>query len=550
MADKTIRYNIDDKGVSQSNEKIRRSFEETQKKVLDAQKESKRLSRDEIADIEKKIKLQEQLNRQKEEQLKREIEDRNISVQRQKLELENWKRRRREQAEGMTGGEREAFVRETAVRSGVRQESISRQKSDILDRKKEYTETRDSGRKQITELRNITDTIKKESLTGRRDTGMLMNRIVGGASSSMSGGLAGTISGVGMMVGGPMAIIGGLAMLANMTKGYQQNLRQFAVSTQLPASVANMMAPGFRNSALGMSSNEMMAKSGLFTSNAGKWIMGGELSGLMGAQISRGLSDQQMAQLLSIQRYSGTSALGTVSGFENYMKAGNKSLIKLPELLSSYLSIANSILQKTGRVDAISLQQTMMSVGKSYGVQGIGLDRMMNNLTTVSGNSSNSILRAIQMETLRSMNPNMTTWQMQGILENPTKNPEYMKQFINRMSKFGGGGDWTKFALLNMGFGSTSEIEKIVGGNFELAGRPTDSGGKATQDKYVNEAGKYVGSLEKVETMLGSIKDLLMQNLSKISDDITSAFTKDNVRHSLQSSVYHGTSQALKENRR
>ncbi len=398
-------------------------------------------------------------------------------------------------------------------------------------------------------------------MENRKSIGSVVNRVAGGAMTASSGGVGGVISGVGGVISGvgsmfslPMALVAGLATVTKMTDSYQRELSKFSVSTQQPMWFANILATGLRDSSLGLSSSEAMDKISSFTPAAGRIVMGDELYGLIGAQLSRSISDQQISQLLSIQRYSGGSSINSIAGFEDYLRKNNQSIVKLPEILTSYLQVANQILQKTGRIDSTSLQQTMMSIGKSYGVEGINLDRLTNNLLNVSGSGvSNPVLRSIQMETLRSLYPNMSTWQMQGILENPTQDPNYMKAFIDRAKNMGGGGDWTKFFLMSSGFGSFSDIEKITKNNFNLTKRPVDSEEKEAQDRYYyyQQGSKYVGSLQKLGTDIGAIKDHLLQNSSLVFDLILGIFGYGGSFYESQTqSIQKGVDAALKQNNR
>ncbi len=52
--------------------------------------------------LKKKIHLQKELNRQKEEQIRRDIENRKIGWQEQKLELDKWVKQRKEEAKKIT----------------------------------------------------------------------------------------------------------------------------------------------------------------------------------------------------------------------------------------------------------------------------------------------------------------------------------------------------------------------------------------------------------------------------------------------------------------
>lgn len=547
--DKTIRYSIDDKGVSEGNDRIRKSFEDTQRRLVDAARENKRLNKDELEDINKKIKLLDDLYKREEQNSRRKIEDMRIGTVAYGVDTEMWKRRRSETESSLPIKERRKFREETEREYNRRKGIEGDEKMVYLDEKRKYQETRDNNRNQIKELKGLSETVKITSDKGIRSNERGFNDLSRGLMPLMSGNLGGILGAVGGLAGG--AMVG--AMLVNMTKEYQDSMRNFAVTTQIPMKISNMLMPAFRESRLGMSGIEMADKSAAFSlALSSGVIMNDQLRGLVGAQLSRGFTDEQIKQLLSIQRYTGASTLGTVNNFEEFVKRIDKgSLMKLPEIMDQYLRTANGILQRTGRLDPQALQQTMMSISGSYGVTGLNLERMTSGITGLSSYSNNGVMNSIKMETLRGLHPNMSVWDMYGIMEDPTRDPKYQQALIGRLKNFGGGGDWTKFFLKAQSDMSYKDINTLVEGDYKVAKKVTqDSDQKQLNDKYYTSAQDFVGSIDKLESAIGVLKDQTVQNITYLTNFISDLFMPGRPYENVVSNaVKQGTSQALKENR-
>lgn len=516
MTDKTIRYNVDGAPV-------KKLMDDVMGKATAVSAANRKLNKDELVDLEKKLKLLKELQRQQEENYRAEIARRQVSIQGSELELRQYIEKRKNERErlvdsGASADRLKGFDVLTSEKKRMWEQNLLRDRIDVTNTRKQYQETQDNNKKQLSELRNITDTIKGEGGKSRQETGTWLSRLQSGAPSMMTGGLGGIASGGLMMLGA-----GGLAamlasMLINTVKERQNALVNFAAVSDISNSEAVMRSASFRHVGLGLDPITSAQKALSYSRASGLDLTGSgkDVFGIAGLQIARGFSDQQIQQLLAIQRYSGKSIFGQTSNLEEYTRRRDGNIIKLPELIDQYLKTANEILNRTGQVNPESIQRILTSVGSSYGVSGVPLDRMASGIMNLGKDQGSGVMRAFRMETLRKMYPGMSTWEMMGRMEDPTRDPRYLKEVVNQATKFGGGGDWTKFFLMQQGF-SFSEVNKLMKGDFQLsAGGAGDSSDKALEDKYLQEGITKVGDIQSLETAVGGLTDAVSQLTTSI----------------------------------
>lgn len=520
MADKTIRYSVDGAPV-------KKLMDDVMGKVTSVADANRKLNKSELADLEKKLKLLKDLQRQQEESYRSEISRHQTTIQGSELGLKQYIERRKAEREalidtGASADKLRGFDVVTAEKKKTWEQNLLRDRISINAGRKEYQETQDNNKKQLNELRNITDTIKGEGGKSRRETSTFLSRLSSGVPSMMYGGIGGITSGGLMMLGA-----GGLAamlaaMVFNTTKERQNALVDFAAVSDISNVEAVKRSSSFRHIGLGLdpitSAQKALAysrASGLDLTGSGK-----DVFGIAGLQIARGFSDQQIQQLLAIQRYSGKSIYGQTNVLEEYTRKRDGNLIKLPEILDQYLKTANEILNRTGQVNPAGIQRVLASVGTSYNLSGVPLDRMFTGITNLGKDQGPGVMRAFRMETLRKMYPGMSTWDMMGKMEDPLRDPRYLKEVVNQATKFGGGGDWTKFFLMQQGF-SYGEVNKLMKGDFNLAAGGAgagDSSDKALEEKYLQEGITKVGDIQSLETAIGGLSDAVSQLTTAIMD--------------------------------
>ena len=516
MADKQIRFNVE------GADKVSSAYETIRKKQEEITSLGRRTSREEQDDLNKRLKTLRDLHKQQEENYRNEINIRQLASQQDAIAIREYQIERSEKSRGMSGLRRGKFDEETrsVVADYNRNDILERQR--LISLRREYQETQQNNRKQIEEVRNVSETIRGEGTRTRKDNNEVINRIASGGTAMMGGNLAGIVSSL-LRFAGPLAIVGGVASMAiSQTKERQNALTGFAGAADISNTEAVNRSAMLRNSGLGLDAVSGAQKALMFSRALGIDLMGGNSSssvfGIAGLQTARGFSDQQIQQLLAVQRYSGSSIYGQTNTLEEFTRRRDGNIVKLPELLDQYLRVANEILGRTGRLDSSSLQQVLTSVSSSYGVTGVPLDRMASGIMNLGKDQGSGVMRAFRMETLRKLYPNMSTWDMYGKMEDPTRDPKYLQEIVSRSTKMGGGGDWTKFFLMSQGF-SYSEVDKLMKGDFKLSemsyGKSDD---KMLQEKYLKEGESKVGNIQSLETRIGGLTDALTKMTSAILD--------------------------------
>lgn len=533
--DKTIRLGTDISNVISGNKKVEDSYSQLHKKVTDAAAQGRKLNQQEYSDLQKKISLYEKELKLQEEISRKRLQSRQLDVQYAEKDNAEWRAGRNVEANSLKGAARSKHVTETSIENAQRVSSLYSERKQVFEEQSRFNETREDNKKQISELREITGTIKQESGKDRKTTETVFSRIQGNApamAQAAAGGSGSALLEAGLGMIGLGAIGGILTSMVGTIGDYQESLKNYSVSSRNPLATTAMYAEEYRFKGIGVSPDEALEKAAVFT-NALKvnTITDPSLiKGLLSLEVGKGLTVQQISQLLNIQRYTNTSTLGTAAAFDSFVRdRDNGSDIRLIEIIDSYLNQANSILHKVGRVDAAGLQQTIMSIGKSYGVSGLSLDRMTGGVLGLAGKSSDSIMTGIQMETLREMYPGMSTWDMYKKIQNPSSDKEYIKRLMNRMNSFSGGGDMAKWLLSGKTGLGGDEIDLMVKNKFELANVPRDSGDRAASEKFYSEAVDYAGSVDKISTAIGGLGDSLKETISDWVDSLVDLYKVNGV---------------------
>jgi len=539
MADKTIRFNVDSREVQDYQSKMR---EQSQRMAVDlvnyarsqtqSSKETLRLIEEQISAIERRNKIDREM---RSDVIGQSLQEKKIDLTRYREEIKKL------DAESRQEDIQVKLLRELieVTRMTSRDEIRSDKENAERFAREDYSEDElDNLRRVFTRKELGLDDQKAPENAGRQfSAGPSGQLLTGLATGNLSGVAAGLLTILG--VGGVAAALAGIAI--NTQRQYETGLLSYAVARQTPMSQIKTEVGSLRSPSLGMSSLEVAQKvSELMRSYGGELNenVDGSVRGLLGAGVSRGISDQALNQLMSISRYSGTPALGTVGNLEDYLNKMSRPLIRLPELLDIYLQKSNEILQRGGVLYAEGLQQTMMSVSSSYGAEGINLSRMMNSLGSAAGTqSSNPIMEALKLQVLQEMYPQMSQWERFGVMEHALSDPEYIKNLIGKVKGIGlgGGESYQRFAvanLLGMGF---EDVNRLMSGDFniEQINRPS---GKTTQERNEELSGKYedaskemIGAFSKMLIEMSGVKDKMTEYIGKFEEHVkaTNQYYKD-----------------------
>lgn len=510
--DKKVRFSVDSREVQEYQDKMRQSAKSMAADIISyarsqtsSAKETLQLIEEQIRAIEKRNKL-----------------DREIQIQSQRDLLNQGK---------ITGQEFTRRVRsidqETNglnIQIALLRELIDTTKQtsrEEIRANRDRATTRARSDFSTDELQNLGQiNLRSQLIEGRPESrmpqGMNTGQLGQMASGLMSGNIGSFLTGFTALLGtaGIVAAIG--AMAVNITRQYEEKTQSYAVASQLGISESISLAQSKRNSKLGLAGFQVMEKEAALMRSYGGFL-NERVEGLLGAGISRGISDDALNRLMSVSRFSGTSGVGVISNFESFLDRMQRPMLRLPELLDSYLRKSDEILKRGGVLDSERLQQTLVSFSKSYNVESYNLDRMMNAITGAAGPmSKNPILESIKLQTLKELYPNKSMWERFGIMEHSAENPEYIQALITKLKGFGGGGsDQQKFMLANLLGLGYEDVNRLSSNQFNIerfdraAGKSKETEVSDLSDFYEKSASQFVGSIKQLETTLGEVRDVV-----------------------------------------
>ena len=525
--DKKIRFNIDAREAQAFQDKMRESAKSMAVDIVNYARTQSSSAKETIQLIEEQIRLIEKRNR-----LDREVASGALAGRFATGEIS-----RKQYGAGLADIESQS--RQDNITTKLLRELIETTKQTSRD---EIRVNRESARRTVRaghsddEMANLRRIYLEEGLgpegSGSRGGGGMGAQMGAMVSPMMTGNLTGILGAASRFLG-PAAILGlmtsvGLAIY----KDYENASQSYAVANQIPLRDAILQAANRTNPNLGLRGIEIVQREATLMRSYGG-ALNESTEGLIGAGISRGISDQALSQLMGVTRFSGGSGISVISNLENFLEKAERPLIRLPELLESYLKKSDEILRSTGVLNAEGLQQTIASISKSYNVESYNLDRMMGVITGAAGpQSKNPILESIKLQTLKELYPEQSMWDRYGIMTHAAENPEYLQALMGNLRKFGTnvGRTGQGFALANMLGGGFDDINRILEGEFRVEQLPKDTSGKTRKerdeelaDSYEKAAKEMVGSIRQLETTLSDIKDATAKIGVSVGDGLKKA---------------------------
>lgn len=365
----------------------------------------------------------------------------------------------------------------------------------------------------------------------REQQHQLLSGVAGVAGAASRGDVGGVLAaGLGSFgKAGKAGIIGLISKLVydaitGTVKEVEDNVRGYAVATQTPLGRVRGRIDqlGAGATSLEYTPAEFLRRREQFFRAAGGEFATDDLN-LVGAEISRGISPNQLERLVSQGRYGGTrNPIATISSFENFLKDTGRSMVQLPEIMETYLRRADSILQRTGVINSRGLLQTIQGISQSYGVTGTNLDRFTGAFEQGLGLNQNPAIQALQYQTLRELYPEKGLFDLRKTLEDPLSDPKYIQRMLERVQEFSGGNEEIqKFALsaLFKGRLSGEDIEKIVAGDFQIPDIQKDA--KATTGvDYVKESEKFTSAIVILEKTMKAAAQTAATAADKLREDL------------------------------
>jgi len=461
--DKTIRIGVDAGSASQDVSKIRGQVDKANAQSAEGIKEQIRL-------LKEKAKIEADISRQK-------IKDRQEDINFAERELQLWKLQRDAQARTMQGATKTRFDRATRDEENARKIDIIRDRGSLADTRIGGTEEANDRKKQIKELQEIAATIRGESKKSRESEQTLLEKVL--VSAGVGPNTAKSLvdysnSPIGKIVKGLYAVSAVASASEEGLRRYSTNINQSASTSVYDAMNYSLSLKGkYIGGILGKTTKSFMEEdlSRYQTAYGSRNLKGGWEEGieLAAASRARGLTSEQVGGTLNISRYSGASAINQIGSMENFLQKTGQSLVRMPEIMDTYLKTANSILERTGNIDPIAIQRMIQSIGSSYGYQGMNLNRNVSNMESMGKMSENSIYKSYQYQAARKAYPNKSLWELQEVFQNPLQFERYMSSLIDITKKSGGGGDFSKMNLQKLFPGmSFSDINTMYSKGFKI----------------------------------------------------------------------------------
>lgn len=318
---------------------------------------------------------------------------------------------------------------------------------------------------------------------------------MGGGIISSLGGILGEglslIPGVGGFLGGVTTAIANVAagiFTTSVEKAMEAQKRTIAYSQTMGTTAGQSMATAFRegsyaSSALGMNVGEyIQRRAELIRAAGGKEATVApvpETQSLMAVQRLYGLSDQSVMGMQGAMRFARTeegqtaSSSAIIRSFEQTMKQLQIPLSEIAstmdESMTTFVRSADDILSRTGEIDAANIAAIMRAVRLQTGMEGRQLERVQEAFMG-KGISQDEVTQTLLLRAVQQATGARTPSEAFAKMEDLTKDPDIMKEFLQILQQYAGGSlemmrNLMKGAFTNL---TWTDVNKLTaGGNFD-----------------------------------------------------------------------------------
>lgn len=318
---------------------------------------------------------------------------------------------------------------------------------------------------------------------------------MGGGIISSLGGILGEglslIPGVGGFLGGVTTAIANMAagiFTTSVEKAMEAQKRTIAYSQTMGTTAGQSMATAFRegsyaSSALGMNVGEyIQRRAELIRAAGGKEATVApvpETQSLMAVQRLYGLSDQSVMGMQGAMRFARTeegqtaSSSAIIRSFEQTMKQLQIPLSEIAstmdESMTAFIRSADDILSRTGEIDAANIAAIMRAVRLQTGMEGRQLERVQEAFMG-KGISQDEVTQTLLLRAVQQATGASTPSEAFAKMDDLTKDPDIMKQFLQILQQYAGGSlemmrNLMKGAFTNLTWTDVNEL--TAGGNFD-----------------------------------------------------------------------------------
>lgn len=318
---------------------------------------------------------------------------------------------------------------------------------------------------------------------------------MGGGIISSLGGILGEglslIPGVGGFLGGVTTAIANVAagiFTTSVEKAMEAQKRTIAYSQTMGTTAGQSMTTAFRegsyaSSALGMNVGEyIQRRAELIRAAGGKEATVApvpETQSLMAVQRLYGLSDQTIMGMQGAMRFARTeegqtaSSSAIIRSFEQTMKQLQIPLSEIAstmdESMTTFIRSADDILSRTGEIDAANIAAIMRAVRLQTGMEGRQLERVQEAFMG-KGISQDEVTQTLLLRAVQQATGASTPSEAFAKMDDLTKDPDIMKQFLQILQQYAGGSlemmrNLMKGAFTNLTWTDVNEL--TAGGNFD-----------------------------------------------------------------------------------
>lgn len=412
---------------------------------------------------------------------------------------------------------------------------------------------------------------------------------MGGGIISSLGGILGEglslIPGVGGFLGGVTTAIANVVagiFTTSVEKAMEAQKRTIAYSQTMGTTAGQSMATAFRegsyaSSALGMNVGEyIQRRAELIRAAGGKEATVApvpETQSLMAVQRLYGLSDQSVMGMQGAMRFARTeegqtaSSSAIIRSFEQTMKQLQIPLSEIAstmdESMTTFVRSADDILSRTGEIDAANIAAIMRAVRLQTGMEGRQLERVQEAFMG-KGISQDEVTQTLLLRAVQQATGASTPSEAFAKMDDLTKDPDIMKQFLQILQQYAGGSlemmrNLMKGAFTNLTWTDVNEL--TAGGNFDYEkifetvrqaeqalqqrNDPTNRYEPTAAERTVTTGEKMMSAYE--NRMIG-IGETNIDRLGKILNAINGIYTSISDTSSLVESFYTRFMEAYKKN--
>lgn len=273
---------------------------------------------------------------------------------------------------------------------------------------------------------------------------------------------------------------------------------------------ANLMrGMGGRNYSLSLS--DVSERYGQYRTSGQQDYSSSQMGRMFGAERMLGLSTENISAVAGTTRYSKADPSFIIAELETHLRKTSQDISLLPELIDSYASAANNLLQITTSGDTSRISTGLVSLAQTTGTSGASLNQWSQGVQGL-GQSQNPMVRAMLMREMMDRNPQKSQFELEAMMEDPLGNMDSIGGMLGNIQNILPG-DMGLRAIHSLFGGKVSKSEILKRKDSNFAGMTSDyqEGGMRESKIFGTDVDKYVPDVERSSKMF----DYHIQNLGQ-----------------------------------